>query len=125
MSDDALAGKAILVAENEYVIAADLRQGREAIGATVVGPAPSLPAAIALIESGTHIDATILDINLQGKKAFAAADLMWEGPVPFLFLTASDQSATPARFKSIVRCEKPLLFAQVFRALARSMAHCR
>ena len=41
MNDDALAGKAILIVEDEYVIATDLRQGLEAIGATVVGPAPS------------------------------------------------------------------------------------
>lgn len=82
MNDDALAGKAILIVEDEYVIATDLRQGLEAIGATVVGPAPSLPAAIELIKSGTHIDVAILDINLQGKMVFAVADLMWERSVP-------------------------------------------
>lgn len=125
MSDDALAGKAILVVEDEYVIAADLRQGLEAIGATVVGPVANLPAAIELIESGTHINATILDINLQGKMVFAAADLMCERLVLFLFLTANDQSAIPARFQSIVRCEKPLLVPRVFRALAGATAHRR
>jgi CheY-like chemotaxis protein len=84
-----------------------------------------LPAAIELIESGTHIDAAILDINLQGKMVFAAADLMWERSVPFLFLTANEQPAIPARFKSIVRREKPLLLAQVFRTLAGIIGHGR
>jgi CheY-like chemotaxis protein len=125
MSDDALAGKAILVAEDEYVIAADLRQGLKEVGATVVGPAPSLGAAVTLIESGAHIDAAILDINLQGKMVFTVADLLKDRSIPFLFATANEPSAIPPRFEGIVRCEKPLLFAQLLRALAGIVGHAR
>ena len=62
-------GKRILVVEDEYLIADDLRTQLTAHGATVVGPVASVNEALALIESRA-IDAAILDINLDAETTF-------------------------------------------------------
>ena len=108
MPDTALEGRAILIVEDEYMIAADLKKEFVRAGAIVVGPAPSLEKAIDLIEQAPRIDGAILDISLQGENIFPAADLLSARGVPFLFATGYDQSVIPPRFDDVVRCEKPI-----------------
>ncbi|WP_345822590.1 hypothetical protein ABC766_15095 [Methylobacterium fujisawaense] len=58
-----LSHRRILVVEDEYLIAMDVKRWLMAAGATVVGPVPSVERALGLIEEG-YIDAAVLDINL-------------------------------------------------------------
>ena len=108
MADRPLAGLAILVAEDEYYAADDLRRELARRGATVIGPAPTLERAMALIGDAERIDGAILDVNLAGEPIYPAADLLADRGVPFLFATGYDGSAIPVRFERIVRCEKPI-----------------
>ena len=108
MADGTLAGRAILVVEDEYMIAVDLKKELVACGATVIGPAPSLEKAIDLIESCPVIDAAILDVSLKGETVFPAADLLASRGTPFMLATGYDRSAIPARYKDVIRCEKPI-----------------
>lgn len=112
----------MLVVDDEYIIATDLRQGLAERGATVIGPVPSVEKAIVLILSGTHLDGAILDVNLQGQMVFPVADLLLERSVPFLFMTGYDQSVIPERFKAIVRCEKPLQLEVLCRTMTGILA---
>ena len=57
----------MLVVDDEYIIATDLRQGLAERGATVIGPVPSVEKAIVLILSGTHLDGAILDITFKAR----------------------------------------------------------
>ena len=55
-------------------------------GAEVVGPAPDVPQALALL-NGRELDAAVLDMNLDGETAEPVADVLTVRGVPFLFLT--------------------------------------
>ena len=108
MVEHSLKGLAILIAEDEYYAADDLSRELARLGATVIGPAPTLERAIDLIEVADRIDGAILDINLGGEMIYPAADVLVNRGVPFLFATGYDQSAIPPRFDAIERCEKPI-----------------
>lgn len=115
---NALKGRAVLVVEDEYFVAKDLKRVLEKRGAKVIGPAPSVDTGIELIETTPDIDGAILDVNLGGEMAFPAADLLVERSVPFVFTTGYDESVIPARFASTKRCEKPIDAERVCRMLA-------
>jgi CheY-like chemotaxis protein len=108
MADRPLKEQNILVAEDEYYAAEDLRRELTRLGATVIGPAPNAGKALELIEDAEQIDAAILDINLGGEMIFPAADLLTERGAPFIFTTGYDRSAIPSRFDAVMRCEKPI-----------------
>lgn len=108
MDEEILRGRTVLVAEDEYTIATDLKRELVRAGARVIGPVASLEWTLELIDATQHIDAAILDVNLQGEKVFPAADLLGIRGVPFLFATGYDESVIPTRFEDILRCEKPM-----------------
>lgn len=108
MAEQPLKGRSILVAEDEYYAADDLRRELTRLGAAVIGPAPTLERAMDLIEDAEQIDGAILDINLGGEMIYPAADRLADREVPFLFGTGYDKSVIPSRFDDITRCEKPI-----------------
>jgi len=117
-----LSGFHILVAEDEYMMASDLRRDLQGQGATVLGPAPTLAKTIDLIEAEPHIDAALLDVSLNGDPVFPAADLLTERGVRFLFTTGYDRSTIPSRFSQVPLCMKPIDNNKVLAALRNLMA---
>jgi DNA-binding response OmpR family regulator len=107
MSDRKLENRRILVVEDEYFLADDIRETLCDAGAEVLGPVPSVAEARALVEAGTWIDLAVLDINLQGEEVFPVADLLRIRGVPFVFATGYDGWAIPERFADTSRLEKP------------------
>ncbi|ACF00878.1 response regulator [Rhodopseudomonas palustris] len=103
----ALAGLRILLVEDEYFIADDMMRKFEESGAEVVGPFSRIEDALAAVSSNQHLDAAVLDINLQGKMVYPIADELTARGVRFVFATGYDHHTIPARFDHIVRCEKP------------------
>lgn len=122
MADAALQGLRVLIVEDDYFIADDLRRVLEKQGMVVLGPAPSVAAALALLERFQDISGAVLDINLAGEEIFPVADLLLARGIPFLFATGYDRSAIPSRYADIVRCEKPVRGTAVLRALGPAMA---
>jgi DNA-binding response OmpR family regulator len=55
----------VLVAEDEFLLADDLSTMLREQGAIVVGPAPTLEKAEALLQNSDAVDAAVLDINLR------------------------------------------------------------
>lgn len=108
MGDRALAGRRILVVEDEYMLAEDIRELLEGDGAEVIGPVARLADALAIVRTDASIDAGVLDINLQGDLVFPLADRLLELSIPFLFTTGYEAEAIPGRFAFTVRCEKPV-----------------
>ncbi|GJE41523.1 response regulator [Methylobacterium soli] len=102
-----LAGRRVLVVEDEYFIADDLRRHFEERGAEVLGPVPRVEDALALIAATAEIDAAVLDVNLQDEMVYPVADALQARGVPFLFATGYEKTAIPARFADVRHCEKP------------------
>src|SRR5262249_31769671 len=65
-----LAGRRILVVEDEYFLADDIVRALSALGARIVGPYGGLDEAAGVVDSDAVIDAAIMDINLRNEMAF-------------------------------------------------------
>jgi DNA-binding LytR/AlgR family response regulator len=118
MTEASLAGRHILVVEDEYFIAAELSRSLEDMGAIVVGPVATSDKAIAIVETaGARIDGAVLDINLEGMPAYVVAETLARRAIPFVFATGYDAAAIDARFQHVPRCEKPVKAEHIARAL--------
>lgn len=115
---DNLDGQTIFVVEDDYMIAHDLVEMLRARGAAVLGPVASVEAAVSLMQMTPRIDGALLDVNLQGKMAFAVADALTARDIPFVFATGYDMSVMPVRFAQIICCEKPFDLVPFVRMLA-------
>ncbi len=116
MSEALLRDRRVLVVEDEYFIADAMQRGLKKEGAIVLGPAPSVAEALALIDS-QPVDAAILDLNLGDEKAFPVADVLQARDIPFLFTTGYDASDVPPAWRHVPRLEKPVEVATIVRAL--------
>src|SRR3712207_5930164 len=117
LSASVLSGRRILVVEDEYMMADDLRRDLEKVGVEVVGPVPSVADALKLLAQAGTLDGAILDVNLRGEKAFPVADALREQNMPFVLATGYEQWALPDAYKDAPRCDKPVDLRQLARAL--------
>ncbi|TCU51849.1 CheY-like chemotaxis protein [Novosphingobium sp. PhB57] len=106
-------GRHILVVEDEYLIADDVRMALEEAGAEVLGPVASIKDAEELISSSAMIDAALLDVNVRGEQIFAVADQLADRGVPFVFATGYDQASIPDRYRDRPCLEKPIRARQI------------
>lgn len=113
----ALAGRRVLVVEDEYFVADDIARALKRAGAQVVGPVPTFEQALGLIASGEPPDCAVLDINLRGDTVFPVADALRERGVPFVFATGYDAAAIPAPYREVPRWEKPFDASKLVQAL--------
>lgn len=112
-----LAGRRVLLVEDEYFIVVELHSALEARGAEVIGPAATVKDALALLAGAGHLDGAVLDINLRGELAYPVADALLARGIPFVFTTGYDEAVIPPRFTRIARCEKPANPVKVAEAL--------
>ena len=112
-------GLRILVVEDDFLLAEDLRRTLEDFGAIVIGPLPTLSRALAQVENEARLDGAILDINLGGEQVFPLADRLTERGVPFLFMSGYDKATIPARFAGILLLPKPLDIERLQQAAQR------
>lgn len=122
MPSDSLKDCRVLVVEDEYLLAMELRSELQNAGAVVVGPVGRLAKALALIETGERLDVAVLDTNLGGEMVFPAADLLIKHGVPVVLTTGYDPSVIPSRFSAVPRCDKPIDAQAVVQAIRRVLA---
>jgi DNA-binding NarL/FixJ family response regulator len=91
-----LAGRSVLVVEDEYMIADDLASELRDAGARVVGPVASLPQAMRLLATTGPLDVAILDINLRETLVYP------------LITSGYDEAIIPDSYRALPRCEKPV-----------------
>jgi DNA-binding response OmpR family regulator len=114
-----LTGCRILVVEDEYFLADDLRRELTTLGADVVGPVGDLEEATKLISVNGAVDAAILDINLRNELIFPWARTLRTRNVPFIFTSGYDRSSIDAEFEDVSLCEKPLDIPAIARELVQ------
>ena len=114
-----LAGHRILVVEDEYLIAMEVKRWLLAAGAEVIGPVPSVERALGAIE-GNDLDAAVLDVNLgDGDRVYPVADTLAALGVPYLFATGDVIGVEASGYQRQPCVEKPYLKAELVRALAK------
>ena len=119
-----LAGKHILVVEDEYFIAADLKRALTGCEAIVIGPAGDLDDGLALLGDGP-LDAAVLDVNLDGTRSFPIAARLADRAVPFLFVTGYDGWALPDEYRAVPRIAKPFTMHRVLTEIQRLIEEAR
>ena len=112
-----IAGRRILLAEDDYFIVSDIARAFRAMGAHLIGPFATVEGVMEYLDAAPGLDGAVLDINLRGRMAFAIADRLMREDVPFIFSTGYDDSVIPPRFNGVVRCEKPVRPAAIAKAL--------
>jgi two-component SAPR family response regulator len=114
-----LTGAKILLVEDEYLVAVELKTILSDIGAEIVGPVSRLQPARELARSQA-LDGAVLDVKLDGDTSFPLAEDLLARGVPILFTTGFDKSAIPERFRAAPCLAKPVNGAALRRlALAR------
>jgi CheY-like chemotaxis protein len=104
---EALRGARILVVEDEMMAASMLEMVLGEAGCVVLGPAPSVAEAFALIEGGA-VDAAVLDVNLGGEPVYPLADALAARLVPFIFVTGYGVPGVNAeRYAGVPLVQKP------------------
>lgn len=116
MNTTTLAGKRILVVEDEYMIAMLLEDLLTELDCVVAGVAARPADALELINS-TKLDAAVLDVNLDGTDSFGIAAALAQRGVPFIFATGYGGSRLTPEFAHCPVIQKPYRLDDVSGAL--------
>jgi DNA-binding NtrC family response regulator len=87
-----LAGKTIMIVEDDAALALDLLTSLTDAEAKVIGPITDLDEAARLVE-GSRCDAVILDLRVGDRNATSFAHLLLQRRIPFLVYTGYPDSA--------------------------------
>lgn len=107
----------VLVVEDEWLIADDMAACLNASGHQVVGPAPSVAAALRLVGEN-HVDVGLLDIQLNGETSLAIVEELRARDIPFACLTGFGPRDVPSAFANFKFIRKPADQAVILSALA-------
>lgn len=102
-----LNGRRVLVVEDDAFMAHSLCLELQACGATTIGPASDVAAALDLVARSPVIDAALLDVNLGREFVYPVAEALVARDVPFIFATAQPVYDMPTMFWHLLRQEKP------------------
>ena len=118
-----LVGRRVLVVEDEYLIAIELKRWLQEAGVEVIGPVPDAEQALDLIEDEGAPDAAVLDVNLGvGETVYPVADRLAALGVPFLFATGDVRSRNALGYGDRLRLEKPIIAPELLRAVESLLA---
>jgi CheY-like chemotaxis protein len=112
--------KSILIVEDEFLVALDLKEMLEADGWRVIGPAASVKSAIELLEGETPTVA-LLDVQLGKEMSTRVAETLQHLEIPFVFTSAysSPHLAGHGALAKSPRMEKPIDEKRLLALLAR------
>jgi PAS domain S-box-containing protein len=118
-----IAGRRVLVVEDEPLLALDVAASLAEAGIVVVGPAGTLAEAARLIETA-RLDAALVDANLHGEPVDEIAATLTRRGIPFAFVTGYGRDSLPPAFRGAPLVAKPFdgrdLVEAARRLLARS-----
>ncbi len=118
-----LAGRRILVVEDEFLVAEYIVEILRSAGAEVLGPLHALDEALAFLsEPVAGLDAVVLDVNLHGHPSYPVADILQRHGIGFVFTTGYDGSSLDAAYREHPRCEKPFREETLLAALRPALA---
>jgi CheY-like chemotaxis protein len=113
-----LAGRRLIVIEDEPLVALDIVDTLKEAGAEVFGPVGNAADALLLIDE-TVLDGALLDGNLHGKPVGDIAAALLRRKVPFLFVTGYGRDALPEGFGNVGILSKPFSREHMLKAVAQ------
>src|SRR3954469_16920298 len=114
------ANASVLVVEDEALIAMDLQALLEDAGYTVLGPANSTAAAMALLD-GNEPDVALLDVNLVRSDVFGVANVLADRKTKLIFLTGHTAQKLPQAHRHRPLVAKPYLPHVLLQAVRQAL----
>lgn len=112
-----LAGKRVLVLEDEPIVAMMLEDMLLELGCDVVGPSDRVDKALDLARTA-QIDLAILDVNIQGERSYPVAAALEGRAIPFVFATGYSLTGREGPLRKRPILSKPYQASQLAAALA-------
>ena len=112
-----LAGRRLLVVEDNFLIAHEIASLLKTHGAIVLGPASTVSQALRLLRRSPP-DGALLDVKLGNETGEPVAAAARQRRVPILLLTGIDPSAFPAALANEQYLSKPFQAAELVAAVA-------
>lgn len=112
-----LAGRRILVVEDDFLVAEEIVHGLRRRGAEVVGPVATVGAALAVLDTGVALDGAALDVNLGRERVYPVAEALRRRGTPFVFATGYEAEFIDASFAGTPVCLKPVTPRRLAEAL--------
>lgn len=107
-----LAGRRILIVEDEGIIALWIEEAVLELGCLVVGPAGTLAKALRLARE-ENIDAAILDVNVRSEKTYSVAEILQSRGIPFALASGYADWSLPVNLQGEKRLFKPYTISQL------------
>lgn len=118
---EALAGRRILVVEDETMIALLIQDMLADLGCALAGVAHGVDEAMALAAGAAPIDAALLDVNLGGRPIFPVADVLRAKGVPLVFSSGYGEAGLREADAGAPVLRKPFRMAELADALTRAL----
>jgi two-component sensor histidine kinase len=116
-----LAGRRVLVIEDEPLIGMDIVAVLAEANAKVEGPVATIEEALGVIES-SDFDAALVDANLHGRPVGAIALALTSRGIPFAFATGYGKDGLPEEFRHVPILRKPCGTDDIVRMAAHLLA---
>lgn len=117
-----LEGSSVLIVEDWFLVAEEVRDMLESVGARVLGPASSVASAMNELRR-ERPDAAVLDVSLDEGDVFPFARTLLEERVPFIFMTGhAGEDVFPPEFRALPCLKKPVNAEELGSALRRVLS---
>ena len=117
---ETLAGRRILVVEDEALVAMMIADTLAEIGCEIVGPVATTRDALDLLRR-TPVDGATLDINLTHEEVLPVAEALDSHSIRFLLITGYDQENVLRRYRRWPMVQKPFTEDSLLRGLMRAL----
>jgi CheY-like chemotaxis protein len=111
-----LNGQKVLLVEDEFLLADEIKKAVLQLDGTPLGPVPSVGQALALLEHHRP-DFAILNIRLGSEFSFPVADELLRRGCPYVFASASPQIDIPERHRAVPLWSKPINIVELVSSL--------
>ena len=119
-----LRGCRVLIVEDEFFLADDLKRFLISHGAKVIGPVATLDDGVDTIAANDRIDFAVLDLNLGGHLSFEVAAQLRARDIPFVFATGYGAMRIPLGYRDVTRVEKPYALEDLLPIIEASTLGC-
>jgi CheY-like chemotaxis protein len=113
-----LAGRRVLVVEDEMLILMMIEGMLSDLGCASVTSAATIDQALHLIDCEAF-DVAMLDLNLDGQRTYPVADRLAARGVPFLFSTGYNDHGLQEGYRDRLVLNKPFQYAELAELLER------
>jgi DNA-binding NarL/FixJ family response regulator len=112
-----LSGKSVLIVEDNFLLAEDLRSSVERAGARIIGPIGDPSEALAAARE-KKIDVALLEVGLRDQSSIAVARALAHRLIPFIIITGYVRDALPPELENALYLAKPVMTDAVLNVIS-------